>query len=357
MKNKPKNSSMSSNLLLIKQMEGKFNKLPVKCELTPEQEKEIKDYFYNLLGESDVPTIWHKFCYSRNGIYSKEYLPMTITRKLINWANKTDYRNAYADKNMLDVVLPNAPHPEIIMKNMNGYYYFNGKPVNRQEAIELCNNLGRVIIKPSLKSQGRDIRIIEIKDGLTNYKDLTVAQLFDLYNKNYCIQKIINQHEDMKKLNSSSVNTIRILTYRSDMEILVLYTAIRIGRQNSDVDNESSGGISANIKPDGTLVKYGISKPEDGQIEKTDNGTILEGYVVPSYDKAVKMAQEQHFNLPFFDIIAWDIAIREDGEPIIIEWNVLPGLSQSACGPALGNYTERIINELKEKSKTRIKKI
>ena len=160
----------------------------------------------------------------------------------------------------------------------------------------------------------------------------------------------------MAKLNDSSVNTIRILTYRSEMEILVLYTAIRIGRSGESIDNESSGGISANIYSDGKIAKYAISKPEDGQLETTDNGTVLEGYEVPSYDKAVKLVQEQHFQLPFFDIVAWDIAIREDGEPVIIEWNVFPGLSQSACGPALGQYTERIITELKEKGKKRNQK-
>lgn len=343
-----RNTISHDNFPSVKQIEEKYNRLPVKKTLTPEQEKEITDFFYNLLGET-VPTSWHKFCYSRNGIYSKEYLPMTVTRKLIQWANKTDYRNAYADKNMLDIILPNAPHPKIIMKNMNGYYYVHGKPVTKQEAIEMCSNLGKVIIKPSLKSQGRDIRVVEINNGATNYNNLTVEKLFDLYDVNYCIQEIIEQHEQMKALNPSSVNTIRVLTYRSGMEILVLYTAIRIGRKDSVVDNESSGGISAVIYPNGTVGKFAISKPEDGQLEKTDTGIVLDGYVVPSYDKAINLVKEQCFNLPFFDIVAWDVAIGKDGEPIIIEWNVFPGLSQSACGPALGNYTERVINELKEK--------
>ena len=341
---------------LVQNMERKYNTLPIKRELTPEQEQEIKDFYFNLMGVKNVSTIWHKFCYSRNGIYSKEYIPMTIANILVRWANKCDYRDAYADKNMLDIVLPSALHPKIIMKNMNGYYYVNNKPVTREDAILLCNNLGRVIIKPSLKSQGRDIRIVEIKNGVSDYRNLTVEQLFDLYDKNFCLQEVIKQHEKMAKLNDSSVNTIRILTYRSEMEILVLYTAIRIGRSGESIDNESSGGISANIYSDGKIAKYAISKPEDGQLETTDNGTVLEGYEVPSYDKAVKLVQEQHFQLPFFDIVAWDIAIREDGEPVIIEWNVFPGLSQSACGPALGQYTERIITELKEKGKKRNQK-
>jgi D-alanine-D-alanine ligase-like ATP-grasp enzyme len=41
-----------------------------------------------------------------------------------------------------------------------------------------------------------------------------------------------------------------------------------------------------------------------------------------------------------------DIAIDEEGDPVIIEWNANPGLSQSAYGPGFGKYTERILREL-----------
>jgi hypothetical protein len=348
-----KEKKLLPDSVLEKQIEEKCKKLPQRKKLTEEQEAEIKDFFKDLLGDT-VSTKWHEYFYSRNDIYSEKYLPMTVTRKLVRWANKYKYRDAYADKNMLDIILPSAPHPKIIVKNMNGYYYVNNKPVTRDEAISLCSNLGKVIIKPSLKSQGRNIKVVDIKDGMTDYNGLSLSKLFDIYKINFCIQEIVQQHDDMKKLNPTSVNTIRILTYRSEMEILILYTAIRIGRKDKVIDNESSGGISAIINPDGKIGKYAYGEPNEGKIEKTDTGTLLEGYEVPSYDKAVKLVQEQHFQLPFFDMIAWDIAIGEDGEPIIIEWNVFPGLSQSACGPALGQYTERIINELKEKSKTRI---
>lgn len=335
---------------LIEGIEKKYRQLPEsdKRVLTPEQEKEIKDFFFELTGKEDVPTNWHKFFYSRNGIYSKEYLPMTITRELVKRMNKCEYRNAYADKNMLDNILPNASHPKIILKNMNGYFYFNNKPVSHKEAIELCRDLGRVLIKPSLRSQGVGIREIDIKGGIMKYdgRNLSVSDLFSKYDKNFCIQEIIQQHEDMAKLNPSSVNTIRVLSYRSGMEVLILYTALRIGRKDKVVDNESSGGISVNILSSGELEKYAISGLKEGRLDKTDSGVVLEGYKVPCYDKAVELVKDQHLYLPFFNFVAWDIAIDKDGNPVIIEWNVYPGLSQSACGPALGKYTTRILSEV-----------
>ena len=50
--------------------------------------------------------------------------------------------------------------------------------------------------------------------------------------------------------------------------------------------------------------------------------------------------------LPYFDIIGWDVSIEENGEPILIEYNASPGLSQSAFCSGMGENTERIIREL-----------
>ena len=58
------------------------------------------------------------------------------------------------------------------------------------------------------------------------------------------------------------------------------------------------------------------------------------------------MVKRLHLKLPFFNIVGWDVAIQEDGEPVLIEFNTNPGLSQSAFCSGMGKYTERIIREL-----------
>jgi D-alanine-D-alanine ligase-like ATP-grasp enzyme len=72
----------------------------------------------------------------------------------------------------------------------------------------------------------------------------------------------------------------------------------------------------------------------------------LEGYQLPSYDKAIEMVKRLHLKLPFFNLVGWDVAIQENGEPVLIEFNTNPGLSQSAFKSGMGEYTERIIREL-----------
>ena len=150
----------------------------------------------------------------------------------------------------------------------------------------------------------------------------------------------------MAALNPTSVNTMRILSYRSGMEILIICSVVRIGRSGAVIDNQSAGGISTTIDKNGRLGKNAFGSLNDDNIEKTDTGVILDGYQLPSYDKAIEMVKRLHLKLPFFNIVGWDVAIQEDGEPVLIEFNTDPGLSQSAFGSGMGEYTERIIREL-----------
>ena len=212
---------------------------------------------------------------------------------------------------------------------------------------------GFSLIKPALEYSGKGVCGLEVKNGIASIDELKLEDLFKKYGKNFQIQKRLKQHEKMNLLNPTSVNTIRILTYRSDMEILVIYSVVRIGRMGQVIDNQCAGGISTIIGEDGRLGKYAYGGYTENDVLKTDVGTVLEGFEIPSYNKAIETVKKLHFQLPFFNLIGWDVAIDEAGDPVIIEWNVNTGLSQSAFGPGFGKYTERIIRELWPRENTR----
>ena len=329
-----------------------FNKLVNKKELTKEQKKEIQDFYSNLLGYH-IPLDYHKYFTSRTGIYSKLYFPTSIYKTdIVGRLNVYPLKRAYTDKNISDIILPNIHQPKVFLKNMNGYFYFEGKPVDRNDAIQLCSNLGEVIIKPSLTGRGIGVSKITIQNGLTNLDEKSIQEVFDVYKEDFLIEELVHQHPLMTALNPSSINTIRIVTYRNDMEIVVVYTVIRIGRKDKPIDNESAGGISTIIYQDGTLGKYAYGSPGNDNIEFTDSGVRLEGYMSPSFSNAIDMVKKAHYQLPYFKLMGWDIAIEEDGTPTMIEFNTTPDLSQSANGPAFGEYTEMILKEAKSRNNT-----
>ena len=206
-----------------------YNKLSNKKKLTKEQKREIQNFYKSTIGRK-ISLYSHMYFYSRTGIYSKEYIPKSLyTTELLPRANKMSYRGTYGDKNMTDVLLPNVKHPHTILKRMNGYYYYENKPVSAQDAIELCQNIHHALIKPVLAHAGHGIESLEVENGMTNINGWTIEQLFDHYGNNFQIQERLKQHEKMNLLNDTSVNTLRIVTYRSDMEILVIYSVVRIG--------------------------------------------------------------------------------------------------------------------------------
>ncbi len=323
-----------------------FKSLKHRRKLTREQKKEVQDYYTSLIGKK-VPLYGHEFFYSRTGFFTKDYFPPNVHAcDVVPRANVGNRMLAFGDKNMCDFLFPGENIVHSLLKNMNGYYYFEGNPVSEEEAVALCGNLDRVIIKPSTQGAGRGVLLFSSKEGVTDLSGKTVSQLFKEYKKNFLVQEWIRQHKDLAALNSSSVNTIRILSYRSRMEILIILSILRIGRSGSVIDNQCAGGIAATIQKDGTLEAVAYGGYEQDDVRKSDSGIVLDGYEVPSYDKAVEMVKRMHLRLPFFDMVAWDVAIQEDGEPVLIEFNTSPGLFEENILSAYGEYTERILKEL-----------
>ena len=330
-----------------------LNELETRRYLTKEQKEEVDNFYISMIGKP-VPLYCHEYFYSRTNFFSKDYVPKDFyTVELLPRANFYRFTPAYDDKNIYDILFAgeNVAHP--ILKNMNGYYYFEGRAVSEEEALDLCKNLEKVIIKPALEKSGSGVRLLTVKDGVTNVDGRTLKNLFDEYKRNFLIQKCVKQHKDLAALNPTSVNTLRILSYRSGMEVLILYSVIRIGRSGQVIDNQCAGGISTIITKDGKLGKTAFGGYSEDNVLVTDTGITLDGYQLPSYDKTIDFVKRLHLKLPYLNIVGWDISIEENGEPILIEFNTHPGLSQSAFCSGMGENTERIIRELWHRPNTR----
>lgn len=337
----------------ISEVRGWYKDLDIKKKLTAAQKKEILDYYKRLTGRK-VSLASHEYFYSRTGIYSKEYVPLELYHnELLPKANKENLCVAYGNKNIGDIFIPKEVQPRAILKNVNGFYFLDGEPVSEEVAFGACRDIGDVVIKPSGKSKGQGVQRVIVSDGKVNGSDRSISDLLRSYGREYIVQEAVMQHKDMSSLNPTSVNTLRIVTYHSDDEVLLIYSVVRIGRKGRVIDNQCAGGISTVIREDGTLGKYAFGGYGENDVTMTDSGVTLENFQVPSYDRAVDMVKELHLRLPYFRLIGWDVAISEDGSPKLIEFNTQPGLSQSAFGPGFGKYTERIIRELWNKPNTK----
>jgi len=146
----------------------------------------------------------------------------------------------------------------------------------------------------------------------------------ELLSRDYVYQEVIVQHPKMAELHPSSVNTLRIDTYRTDHgEASVVSAYARMGGNRSCTDNVSGGGcfVGVNLEK-GTLMRKGFVVPEHGPaiLERhPDTGVIFDGFTIPFFHEALLVAK-QAAELTPLAAVGWDVAIGLDG-PILIEGN------------------------------------
>ena len=361
------NSSVTSffldcqNKLKIKKIEKRHESnikksmrlCPMK-DLSKGQEADIKAYFKKHIGR-EVPTYWHQYLYSRNGFYSVKYIPASIYfSNIIYRLNNYPFSLAYVDKGFYDTLFPDVNRPKTFVKNVNGFYYDDRKSISKKEALARCMNLESAVIKPSLYGHwGQGVKVFHSDNGYIPELKQSVEDLFNKYDQSFIIQSKIEQHPSLASLNPSSVNTIRVMSYRKDSEVIILYAVIRIGRLGKSVDNETAGGIKADIDLESGRIKgVAYGSPKEKEMPQTDTGVVLNNFLIPSFPEVLQFVKDLHERLPYFTLVGWDISVDADGNPLMIEWNRSAELSQVAHGPAFGDYTEEILAKAYKRENT-----
>ena len=350
-----------SNKKILKSLEADIKHKLSQCDIVPltkGQENDIQAYYTKMFG-CRVSTLWHQYYYSRNGHFSPKYIPSSEYHiNMVYRLNYFDFRMAYVDKGIYDDFFSDINRPKTIVKNVNGYFSDGKKALSREDAIERCQNLEGAVVKPTLDGmRGRGVKLFTTTEGQLD-DGSTVDQLFSSYKVNFIIQKRAEQHEGMMQLNPTSLNTIRVLTYRDIRQVYPMYAIARIGRMGQSVDNLSSGGLFADVDlTTGRIRERGFSSPRENHIMKTDSGTVLDGFQIPSFEKIISLAKELHTRLPYFNLVGWDFGVDEAGEPLLIEWNRNPDIfSQTAHGPAFGDMTDEILTRVRSLPDTRLVK-
>lgn len=261
-----------------------------------------------------------------------------------------DYLEFYSDKNSLNLSLPHDCMPAVLMRNIGGKYMdedYNPLDINDFLAQTETTPL---ILKPSRECSGRGVQVIDRKQG--NYYTRTgelVSSIYlqQHYHKDFLMQKCVRQHPFLEQFNPTSVNTIRIFTYR-DIQGIVhpMRSILRIGGKGANVDNAHSGGMFCGVSDDGTLGKYCCSFLADRT--PVFNGIDFEHgkYVIPEFDKIKSFSAAVGRRIPFHDLIAMDIALDCDSEPKLLEINTggfSAWLFQFTVGPCFGTFTDEIM--------------
>lgn len=260
---------------------------------------------------------------------------------------------SWSDKNMLDLLLPDIKRPKSIIRFQDGIF-LNEKYelISRDVAYSLIVQEEKVVIKPSyISGAGKGIVFWNMNQG-SSVKELDAIFTPGTH---YVVQEILKQHPKMASLYSGSINTLRMQTFLWKGEVHLLSCAVRMGANGSKVDNLSGGGgMSCGVNlTNGQLTSkaydyYHINVTYD----KHPQGCYFDGFIIPNWNKCVEKVKTLTPRFArFAKLIAWDIAIGEDGEPVLIECNLMYSGStilQLDNGPLFGEMTDEVINEVKK---------
>lgn len=316
--------------------------------LSSTQKKEIQQYYNSHFGRS-ISLKWHEYYKSVNHLYSPEYIPTYLYyTKIYPKLNDTRMMVVYSDKNMIDKLIPGVNIPKTYIKNINGYYYINGKPSSEEDAYFLCNNLNDAIIKHSIDTcQGKSVSRFSSHDGkviLNRKEETSIDVLLRSYGKDYIVQEAIQQSPTMSLLNPTSLNTVRIMTYKRVSDVVVLFSVVRMGRTGSVVDNASAGGLYCGVNLDGTLKPDAYTLSPFSRTDKSDNGIYFKNFRINKFEEMKALAISMHNELPYAKIIGWDLSLDINDNIVLVEINAhAPGLFQAATGPAFREYTAEIL--------------
>ncbi len=303
---------------------------------------------------SKIPAVFLRLFSSLSGVKSADYVPASLHYTHIEpMLNNREYGRTFADKNMYALIFDKRIQPPVLLRRMHGIYLdTNYEPMGDVEKslTLIAEKYERVILKPSIESHGgRAVRILKSRSGHLFAGDEMVGKewLEKFYGYNFLIQCFVQQHPFYSAFNASSLNTIRIFTYRSvvDEKVHILQSVLRVGKPGSSVDNQSMGGIVCGISPQGTLNGLAIDK-YGSRFTKVGNVEIKEGIEVFKYQEMTEQAQAFASREFYSRLIGFDLCIDADEQVRFVELNnfdIGMDIMQQCNGPLFGEFTDEVL--------------
>lgn len=348
--------SLKLRIVLNKKISKIYNSLPSIAEIKSENIQKHKKIWQDLNSRLNIK--WYKVFASINGIDDPRYITeydyhFNVELRL----NHKGFSEAYSDKNSYHRNFRNELLPEIYLRNINGDFYTIKYEYSEFEDTMnfLPDYCKKIIIKKATESGGgRGIELFtkrnndwESREG----KKLSVRYLDKYYGSDYIIQEYIDQHAYFSQFNQSSLNTVRLFTYRSveTNKVIPLHAVLRIGKPGSLVDNQASGGVACGIMKSGKLNSFAINKKGE-KFDQFNKIVFSNADPVYKFDEIVQICLPLANQFYYHRLLGFDFCVDHRGDIRLIEVNNKnneTNFFQMNNGPLFGDYTDEIIQYCK----------
>lgn len=190
-------------------------------------------------------------------LYHFQDLNYQARREFLSDQDRTTLLKANTDKEIINIT------------RMKPLLYQKARPYFHREMCQVSSDLPmemfvdfvtrhhQFFVKPIDGSTGYGVKFMSVNDDEEAKK---------LYQKlaesgSWVVEEIIKQHPSMAQWNESSVNTLRVPTFRTTDGGRIVQPFFRTGRKGSIVDNAGQGGVFAVFDPDtGIITTDGVDE-------------------------------------------------------------------------------------------------
>lgn len=276
--------------------------------------------------------------YERKESFRNRFLSYSMAEKYWLLLNPSYYACLARDKYLSHCLLVSAGIPTAKL-----IAYYNPEAatsssliVNEYDQIKsILQRTGRTsfVIKPARDSaHGNGVivcRSLEEQNGelIVNKYDGSKYLLRDLLGRiPLLFEEVVVQTDQLRSMNDSSVNTVRIMTaLYPDKSVRVIAAFMKIGRKGADIDNAGSGGnIDCGINIETGKLYNVVEFNSWTDIKKIsyhpDSKTLISGEIIKDWNIIIEKIKYYQGLLPQLKVIGWDVALTENG-PVIIEIN------------------------------------
>ena len=309
------------------------------------------------------------YLWSRNGVGPFYYCRAGLDRREITWREKLEHLDRRPYLKMVRRINP-AEYNFVVMNKIvthgvlrsfaipTPFFYgvingprgqtFDGKPlctpgdlvtlIDRVGVDEMCFKLlggwsGKGFMKVRFEERQDTVVVVGEPDGRrVALDDFWNTGLAGGQGRAYVCQGVIRQVEDVAAFHPWSVNTARVWMYQPERGRWEMFDALlRMGVNQSCVDNTSAGGITARIDRASGKLEAAVDRKPDRTVysHHPTTGAQIEGTVLPMWEEAQRLCERACRAFPYFRFLALDVAFGWDG-PLVIEVECEPGAGHQA---------------------------
>lgn len=297
-----------------------------------------KDYV-----KQDMIYSLHRFGISFQNYWVFDFLHRNIYGRKIFVSDKLRY--AYCEllngDNVYDICTDKAKCYNIFKayfkRDLLGCYSYN----DIENFRSFCTSHNQFIFKPLNSHSGRGIEIF----------DLPLNKVDDFFQEkikagSFVVEELIQQGEELAVIHPKSVNTLRVVTFKTANDVKILAITMRVGCGNSIMDNAGAGGIYAFVDPEyGIIESSARNYKGDYFIAHPDTGVLFPGFKLPKWNEAIKLIHALPHVNDGFTLISWDLAFSNKGWVLVEindngEFMVIQNSKTKALKDTLFNYMD-----------------